>query len=92
MREYVVEVICDYTDVGKLQYTFANKGIRVISSEYGADVTFKIVVETTDASATIKDLTEITSGKALVSEDYKCMFADADNKVLLYSIENGQLL
>lgn len=88
----VIEVICDYTGVGKLQYTFANKGIRVISSEYGADVTFKIVVETTDASATIKDLTEITSGKALVSEDYKCMFADADNKVLLYSIENGQLL
>ena len=82
----ILLVKCDYTDVGKLQYHFANKGIRVINSEYGADVTFKIVIETELLEATKKDLTEITSGKAITTESDKCMFADANGEVLIYSL------
>ena len=80
----LIEISCDYTDVGKLQYTFANKGIRVLSSDYGADVLFKIVVDIDEKESIKKDLTEITSGKATIIESDKCMYADADGEVLIY--------
>ena len=80
----LIEISCDYTDVGKLQYTFANKGIRVLSSDYGADVLFKIVVDIDEKESIKKDLTEITSGKATIIESDKCMYADAGGEVLIY--------
>lgn len=87
----IIDVTCDYTDVGKLQYNFANKGIRVVSSDYGASVTFKIVACQNDAESIKKDLTEVTSGKAVISESDKCMFADADGEILIYSLDTGKL-
>lgn len=87
----ILDVTCDYTDVGKLQYSFANKGVRVIDSEYGADVVFHIVIELEDLEATKKDLTELTSGKAIINESDKCMFADVKGEVLIYSLETGKL-
>lgn len=80
----ILLITCDYTDVGKLQYTFASKGIRILNSEYGADVTFKIVIDLLELEAIKKDLTEITSGKAVITESDKCMYADANGEVLIY--------
>lgn len=77
-------VSCDYTDVGKLQYHFSSKDIRVLSSDYGACVSFNIVVESDSFEAIKKDLTELTSGRALIKIIEKCMFADADKDVLVY--------
>lgn len=80
----ILVVNCDYTDVGKLQYTFANKGIRVLSSDYGADVSFKLVIDIDSLESIKKDLTEITSGKAIITESDKCMYADVDGETLIY--------
>ena len=80
----ILLVNCDYTDVGKLQYTFASKGIRVLSSDYGADVSFKLVIDIDDLESIKKDLTEITSGKAIITESDKCMYADVDGNTLIY--------
>lgn len=80
----ILLVNCDYTDVGKLQYTFASKGIRVLSSDYGADVSFKLVIDIDDLENIKKDLTEITSGKAIITESDKCMYADVDGSTLIY--------
>lgn len=77
-------ISCDYTDVGKLQYHFSTKGIRIISSDYGASVSFNIVVESDSFETIKKDLTELTSGKVIIDNIEKCMFADADSDVLLY--------
>ena len=81
-------ISCDYTDVGKLQYHFSTKGIRIISSDYGASVSFNIVVESDSFETIKKDLTELTSGKVIIDNIEKCMFADADSDVLVYP--NGQ--
>lgn len=77
-------ISCDYTDVGKLQYHFSTNGIRIISSDYGASVSFNIVVESDSFETIKKDLTELTSGKVIIDNIEKCMFADADSDVLLY--------
>lgn len=77
-------ISCDYTDVGKLQYHFSTKGIRIISSDYGAAVSFNIVVESDSFETIKKGLTELTSGKVIIDNIEKCMFADADSDVLVY--------
>lgn len=81
-----LNITCDYTDVGKLQYHFANKGIRVLGSDYGADVKFKIVIDIDLLTSAKKDLTEITSGKAIIEESDKCMYADVNGEVLTYPL------
>lgn len=80
----ILLVSCEYTEVGKLQYNFANKGIRVLSSDYGADVTFKLVIDKDQFDAVKKDLTEITSGKARITDGDNCMYADVNGEVLIY--------
>lgn len=87
----LLDVSCEYTEVGKIQYTFANKGIHVVSSDYGASVTFKIVTALSDYESIKKDLTELTAGKAIITENEKCMFADADGEILIYSLATGKL-
>ena len=85
----MLSISCDYGEVGRLQYHFANKSIRVVSSDYGAQVVFKIVVELPAYESTKKDLTELTSGKAIIDTLDKCMFADVNNEVLIYSLDTG---
>ena len=85
----ILSISCDYGEVGRLQYHFANKSIRVVSSDYGAQVVFKIVVELPAYESTKKDLTELTSGKAIIDTLDKCMFADVNNEVLIYSLDTG---
>lgn len=87
----IMNIACDYTDVGKLQYLFANNGIRVLSSDYAENVIFKIVIDIDNLEKTKKDLTEVTCGKARIDESMKCMYADADGEVLIYSLETGKL-
>jgi len=79
----ILLISCDYTEVGKLQYHFASKGIRVLNSDYGANVTFKIVIDIDSLESTKKDLTEITSAKAQITESDKCMYADVSGEVLI---------
>ncbi|MDO4187634.1 MAG: YigZ family protein [Lachnospiraceae bacterium] len=80
----LVNVTCEYTEVGKLQYNFANKGIRVLSSDYGTNVTFKLVIDLDSLEIVKKDLTEITSGKAIIEVLDKCMYADVNSEILIY--------
>lgn len=79
-----LSIAIDYTDVGKLQYFFGSNSIRVLSSDYGANVSFKIVIEIEMLEKIKKDLTEITSGKADITILDKCMFADVKGEVLIY--------
>lgn len=80
----ILVITCEYTEVGKLQYSFSSNGIRVLSSDYGSNVSFKIVVDTDLLDKIKKDLTEITSGKAVIDIDSNCMYADVNGEVLIY--------
>lgn len=80
----ILVITCEYTEVGKLQYNFSSNGIRVLSSDYGSNVSFKIVVDTDLLDKIKKDLTEITSGKAVIDIDSNCMYADVNGEVLIY--------
>jgi uncharacterized YigZ family protein len=54
----------DYNGVGKLQYLFGQQQIAVVNSEYGADVTFEVLIPSEQKNAMEKAITEATNGSA----------------------------
>ncbi|MDO4965504.1 MAG: YigZ family protein [Lachnospiraceae bacterium] len=78
-----ISISCDYTDVGKLQYIFANKNCHIITSDYGADVSFTIVIGASSADELIKQITEATAARAKITSNDDVTFADANGEILL---------
>lgn len=69
----IVSVKTDYDLVGKLQYSFANSGYTVVDTVYENDVTFFIASPKADTDRLIKELVELTCGRAeikTVAEKY----------------------
>lgn len=58
----------DYTDLGKIQYILGNEGIRILDSEYGADVSIKTEVFIDQVDRLKSLLTEATAGKAVFEQ------------------------
>jgi uncharacterized YigZ family protein len=57
----------DYNGVGKLQYLFGQQQIAVVNSEYGADVTFEVLIPSEQKNAMEKAITEATNGSAALT-------------------------
>ncbi len=53
----------NYNDVGKILYLLGQKGLEALESEYGADVTLKILLPLEEKDAFCKELTEATAGR-----------------------------
>ena len=53
----------NYNDVGKILYLMGQKGLEALESEYGADVTLKILLPLEEKEAFCKELTEVTAGR-----------------------------
>lgn len=58
----------DYTDLGKIQYILGNEDIRILDSEYGADVSIKTEVFIDQVDRLKSLLTEATAGKAVFEQ------------------------
>lgn len=54
----------DYNGIGKLQYLLGQKGLTMENADYGQEVTFEVKVLLEDEASFMKDVTEVTSGKA----------------------------
>jgi len=54
----------DYNGVGRLQYLMGQRGITPVDSEYGADVTFRLIIPVESCQELEKAVTEATNGKA----------------------------
>ena len=81
---FTFNVSCDYTDVGKLQYIFANTECYTMESEYGVSVSFKIAVKTDLFDSLSKSITETTAGRAVISNKEPLTFAPVDGEVLVF--------
>lgn len=77
-------VECDYTDVGKLQYVFANNDCHVISSDYAASVIFTIAVRDDVSEKLKKAITETTAARAVISDNEPVTFAPVEGEVLFF--------
>ncbi|MDO4619859.1 MAG: YigZ family protein [Lachnospiraceae bacterium] len=55
-------ITCTYTQLGRIQYRFAEDGIRITDTEYAADVKVHVTVPADAVSGIEKLVTELTDG------------------------------
>ena len=82
-----ITIACDYTNIGKLQYIFANNNCPIISSDYGADVSFVIAAQCENADTIIKQINEATAAKAKIISKDNIIFANVNGEILLSDAE-----
>jgi uncharacterized YigZ family protein len=78
-----IGVICDYADVGRIQYLAANEMIYTENALYGADVEFSFLVNAAQAEAVAAKMTENTAGRALIEIKDEVVFGVAGGKVIM---------
>ena len=74
----------DYTGIGKLQYLFAQQGINVIDTEYGADVIVKAMIPIEEKETVEKAITEQTNGQAVLEWKDETYYALRDKEILFF--------
>lgn len=78
-----VQAVCDYSDVGRIQYLTANENICTENVVYGADVEFTFLPDFDKAAEFVEKLTECTAGQALIETGDEVWFGIAGTKIVL---------
>ena len=79
----VVEITADYTGAGKIQYLIGEKKLPVLNTEYTDKVKFQIMIPADQVESFRADLTEKTSGRAVMQIAEKLFYGIIDGKVLM---------
>lgn len=80
----ILLVSTDYHGVGKLQYLFGQENIRILDSEYAADVKMKVLVPMGEKERIEKEITEQTCGTAGMEWLDLVMYGEIDKEILLF--------
>lgn len=78
-----ISLICDYSDVGKVQYLVANEEACTENVVYGADVEFSFLINRENVDGFVKKLTETTAGQAIIETGDELWFGIADGRAVL---------
>lgn len=73
----------EYTELGKLQYTFAKDMVHVMDTRYGADVQMEILVPAGQRQQMEKKLIELTSGRVRLTWGEETIYAEAEGELIL---------
>lgn len=80
---FLLSVRTDYNGVGKLQYLFGQRQITIVSSEYGADVIFQVLVPSDQKEAVEKAITEVTNGSSILRWDDEVAYGILDKQPVI---------
>lgn len=81
-RKLVIDT--DYNGLGKLQYLFAQLGISILDTEYGAAVKLSVMVPLELKQKVEKEITEKTSGSAQLEWGAEVVYAEVDGRVMIF--------
>ena len=79
-----LSVQTDYTGLGKLQYLFASENITLEETEYTENVTIHAVIPEDSTESIIKKITEATNGTAKTEWGDDIVFAECDQRVIIF--------
>lgn len=79
-----LEVITDYTGIGKIQYIAGERRIPILDSEYTDKVVLHLLVPFAEVGAVEKAITEGTNGRAKMRREKDLYFALLDGEVRLF--------
>lgn len=77
-----VEIECDYNDFGRIKSMLDRSGARMKDVDYGQSVTAVII--TPDAKALVRDITDISSGRAHIGDVKPAVFAEINGEVRIF--------
>lgn len=79
-----LEICCDYTWIGKIQYLAAQMKLRTLDTDYSDVVRLILLVPIQECDRFRKQVTEATSGQVQVEETAQLYYAEADGECLLF--------
>ena len=74
----------DYSGLGKVQYLLAKEEVHTMDSLYGEQVAIKAMVPLCQLQKLKEELTEATSGKALLLEGDTAEFAEVEGEIIIF--------
>lgn len=74
----------DYNGLGKVQYLLAKAEVHTVDSLYGEQVAIKAMVPLCQLQKLKEELTEATSGKALLLEGDTAEFAEVEGEIIIF--------
>lgn len=81
---FKLQIVTDYTGLGKIQYLLGQKGIRLYDTEYAEDVTLTVLIAQKEEEQLKKAITEVTNGQAEIRRVSACRFAEVNQEQKLF--------
>ena len=79
-----LEIVTDYTGIGKIQYIAGEKGLPILDSEYTDKVTLHLMIPADEVESVQKAVTEGTNGRARMKKEKDLYFARVNGEILLF--------
>lgn len=79
-----LEVITDYTGIGKIQYIAGENSLPILDSEYTDKVTLHLMVPSGQVDFVQKAITEGTNGRASMKKEKDLYYALVDGEVKIF--------
>lgn len=80
-----MEVITDYTGIGRIQYIAGEKKLPILDSEYTDRVVLHLLVPSDQIASVEKAITEGTNGKAKMKKEKDLYYAVIDGEVRVFA-------
>jgi len=80
----VLKITVDYTTYGKLQYYLSEQGYVTLSETFEADVTVKVPIKLEETQLFVKEITNLSQGKAKITKERDVFFAKIGKEVRLF--------
>ena len=79
-----MKIYTDYNGIGKIQYILGKSSAVTVNSEYTDRVVVEILIDKVFSEALIKEITEVTSGKAAIEILEECYCGVADGEIIVF--------
>ena len=79
-----LEVVTDYTGIGKIQYIAGENSLPILDSEYTDKVTLHLMVPSDQVDFVQKAITEGTNGRAVMKKEKDLYYALIDGEVKIF--------
>lgn len=83
-KGWILELVTDYNEVGKLQYVFATDEIPVMESEFLQNVKMRVMVPAEKKEQMEEKLTDVTKGKMQMHWEKETAYAIVDREVKIF--------
>ena len=80
-----MELITDYTGIGRIQYIAGEKKLPILDSEYTDRVVLHLLVPSDQIASVEKAITEGTNGKAKMKKEKDLYYAVIDGEVRVFA-------